>query len=73
MKQPKEYARELVEKYSNGDLVGCSDMMAYASVDSVKCALIAVEEMLNFTINNCCEHQNRKYYEQIKTEINNLK
>ena len=49
-------------------------MMAYASVDSVKCALIAVDEILN--IDNIKPYILHKeiieFYQEVKQEILNL-
>lgn len=65
----KEKAKELVDLFYNAKTVETR----YRDIFAAKaCAIICVDEILDFTINNCCEHQNRKYWEEVKSEIQNL-
>lgn len=89
-KDPKEYAKELVEKYLRLE----DDTMFYWDAyyhrrmfdeqvldHAIKCALIDVQNTID--CNPCCEDSDRGgnlmyvnnsyYFEQVKTEINNLK
>ncbi len=61
MKNPQEKAKELVLQFSDIGLI--------VSSEAEQCALIAVDEIIDFTINNCCEHQNRKFWQEVKQEI----
>lgn len=73
MKTPKEYANDLVEKYK---LIVCFD-----TAQAKQCALIDVQNTID--CNPCCEDSDRGgnlmyvnnsyYFEQVKTEIINLK
>ena len=75
----KEKAEELIEKFYK-QLTKDFEKNYYAQIiankmwynDAKQCALIAVDEILNFTISNCCEYQNRKYWEEVKKEIEKL-
>ena len=79
MKPPKEYAKELVEKYL--PLVRNSDLYDTYFNKAKQCALIDVQNTID--ANPCCEDSDRGgnlmyvnnsyYFEQVKTEIINLK
>jgi hypothetical protein len=58
---PKEKALQLVEKFS---LVGLQQRE-----EGIACAIIAVEEILSITLFYFDE---KEYWEQVKTEIENL-
>ena len=61
---PKEKARELVDKYHK--------IHAINNYEVKQCALIAVDEILN-TIEQIFEtFEERKYWQEVKQEINNL-
>ena len=62
---PQEKAENLVESFMLWKFQKCE----LSKKQAKQCALIAVDEILTFTINNCCEHQNRKYWEEVKQEI----
>jgi len=63
----EEKAKELFNKFRQ-----IPPSSPYTGVDdgeAKQCALIAVNEILSFTIDHCCEYQNRKYWEEVKQEI----
>ncbi len=72
----KEKAQEIVEQMSdfiprfdhNEENLNIETIIRCAK----QCALIAVDEIIDFTINNCCEHQNRKFWQEVKREIEKL-
>ena len=80
MKPPKEYAKELVEKFT---------IDSVQSHYAIECALIAVDEILNFSqelgkqlyqqigtdsyTSRCRNSDLAGYYREVKTEIINLK
>ena len=74
MKHPKEYAKELVDKYL--PLVRNSDLYDTYFDKAKQCALKAVDEMIN---NNILFRDSinyafaLKFYDLVKTEIINLK
>lgn len=66
-------ANELANKMYRGDVFEKTKEEHLNEIkEAKKYALIAVDEALNFTINNCCEHQNRKFWEEVKQEIEKL-
>ena len=73
---PKEKAKELIDKYS--DYVAMADRYGYTLesdliVLSKKCALIAVDEILDIIDNmNEYDHRLDYYWEQVKQEIEKL-
>jgi hypothetical protein len=74
---PKEKAIELIDKYNNSIMSFLSDNMKYQN--AIKCALIAVDEILkNFgTLTEgqtfYTEYRAVKYYQEVKQELLNLK
>ena len=73
---PKEKAIELIDKYNNSIMSFLSDNMKYQN--AIKCALIAVDEILkNFgTLTEgqtfYTEYRAVKYYEEVKQELEKL-
>ena len=76
---PKEKAKELVEKMFNVDL-GCeNEAMCMLYPHAVRCALIAVDEVLKTNTlenRNCgfvtlCE-KHKEYWEEVKQEIEKI-
>jgi len=61
---PKEKAEELVLKFE--DYTDCADERGFA----IKCALIAVDEMIEVAKSLTMETQ--EWYEEVKEEIENL-
>lgn len=59
---PKEKANELFDIYLND-----ADMSRF---EAVRCALIAVDEILS--INKLQDVESQKYWEEVKQEIENL-
>jgi hypothetical protein len=74
---PKEKAIELVDKYNNSIMSFLSDNMKYQN--AIKCALIAVDEILKnfYTLKEgqtfYTEYRAVKYYLEVKQELENLK
>jgi hypothetical protein len=71
---PKEKAKELVYKYEY--LVTTWDCYndepvkeKYKLPNMKKCALIAVDEMIQQFTNKCCESANIRYWQEVKQEI----
>lgn len=61
---PKEKAEELVDKYYE---------FHYINYECAKqCAIIAVDEILNFLEDDRCGFSWKKYYTEVKTEIKKL-
>ena len=77
MKTPKEKAKELFNKFydviEDFDLIHESYEISERKSHSIRCALIAVDEILN---SNPKEFGNiinaLKYWQEVKEEINNL-
>ena len=74
MKTPKEKAKELVDKFARID--GYQDSIDLSKCEYEKqCALIAVDEIIS-VVNMCIPYLNEetyiKYWQEVKTEINNL-
>ncbi len=71
---PKEKAKELVSKFMNID----SDSKFFDGFNmplfySQRCALIAVDEIINsITIKNYSDANNYEYWNKVKYEIENL-
>ena len=61
---PKEKAIELVDKYHKGE-----PYLSYAG--ACKCALIAVEEIIDF-LSDDPYYKDYNFYQQVKTELTNL-
>ena len=69
---PKEKARELVGRYYRIDFVGGFGYEEYETLShgaAKQCAMIAVDEVLNSFLFDSDE---RHYWQQVKTEIENL-
>jgi hypothetical protein len=67
---PKEKAKELVEKMFNVDLQCDNEAMCMLYPHAIKCALIAVEEILNeLDLQN---HLLRDYWYDVQHEIEKL-
>lgn len=62
--KPKEKAKKLVDVYRNTIMLFLSDDMKDRNV--IRCALIAVEEVLNK------DGYNNDYWQEVKQEIENL-
>jgi hypothetical protein len=58
---PKEKAKELVEKYA-----------IWSWNEAKQCALIAVDEVLNFIHTDAFSYTNEEYWQQVKQEIDKL-
>jgi hypothetical protein len=70
---PKEKANELVTKMFNVDLDCKNESMCMLYPHALLCALIAVDEIIeNEKIDNL-EDNNLSYWQEVKTEIENLK
>ena len=75
---PKEKALSLLDKmeiqtYSYQEYAGAHPSIAEIGYEAgKKCALILVNEMIEFSTNKCCEFQNRKYWEEVKQELEKL-
>lgn len=69
--EAKEKAKELVNKFFN-DLNTDQPDLTISRRECKQCALIAVDELIDQFTNKCCEHQNNKYWQQVKTEIQKL-
>lgn len=75
----KEKAKELIEKMFNVDLDCKSEAMCMLYPHAVRCALIAVDEILNTNTlqdRSCgfvplCE-KHTKYWQEVKSEIEKL-
>jgi len=62
---PKEKASEIIEKYDK--------TINSIGLKPIKDAgMILVNEMIEFSTNKCCEFQNRKYWEEVKQELEKL-
>ena len=78
MSNIKEKAIELLEKmerqtYSYQEYAGAHESTAEIGYEAgKKCALIMVNEMIEFSTNKCCEFQNIKYWEEVKLELEKL-
>ncbi len=70
----KDKAEELFVRFNKEGLHQISSVInRFIRKEMIKqCALIAVDEIIDFTINNCCEHQNRKFWEEVQQEIEKL-
>ena len=62
----KEKAEELIKKML--------DQQSFSEelYDAKQCALIAVDEIISQFTNKCCESANRRFWEEVKQEINKL-
>lgn len=75
---PKDKAKELLElmecqTYSYQEYAGAHESTAEIGYEAgKKCALILINEMIEFSTNKCCEFQNRKYWEEVKSELEKL-
>jgi hypothetical protein len=77
---PKEKAKELVDKfepyvirYTQDDVVGYLSEETPILEYQKQCALIAVDEIIDsFTIKNYSDVNNYEYWNEVKTEIENL-
>ena len=68
---PKEKAKELVEKFK--ELPQEGTVMFYLAFEiSKQCALITVDEMINYLISNEITGTLMSYWEEVKQEINKL-
>ena len=67
---PKEKAKELVEKMFNVDLQCDNEAMCMLYPHAIKCALIAVEEILN--VLDLQNHLLRDYWYDVQHEIEKL-
>ena len=79
---PKEKADELIEKFLNQPIhfpyidtvdkqcIGSGYMTYYSAV---KCAIIAVDEITNANPYSAVGNSTRKYWQSVKTELENLK
>ena len=67
---PKEKAEELVDRYS----AWCRDwdVEKYAMYNAKQCALIAVDEMINYLISNEITGTLMSYWQEVKQEIEKL-
>lgn len=63
----EQRANYIINEFNNGDLVSCSDMMAYAGLDSVRCAIICV----NLIIDNYPNEYNTEYWEDVLLILKN--
>jgi len=77
---PKEKAKELVDgfkKYTESDWLN-SDLLEQKTISNTilfnakKCALIAVDEIINACEYNRVESYNTDWWEKVKIEINKL-
>lgn len=71
---PKKKAKELVEKFQSGYTTkeGFPYQLNIDLADAKQCALIAVDEVLSLVCAIDGTEYWQNYYEQVKTEINNL-
>ena len=72
----QEKAKELITKYNNSYDKANETYTVYQSIEeSHRCALIAVDEIIN-TVNMCIPYHNEEtyvsYWHEVKDEINKL-
>ena len=67
---PKEKAKELFDKYANE--FDFDDTYRGYREQSKQCALIAVDEILSFIEDDRKEFSWKKYYQEVKQEIEKL-
>jgi len=68
---PKEKAEELVDKMYNIDFNDDAREIAMRYPHAIKCALIAVDEIINVIEENCLEYDDN-YWQEVKKEIEKL-
>jgi hypothetical protein len=68
---PKEKAKELVDKFQYAKNYRNSSNAMSESL-AKQCALIAVDEIINYLISNSITGTLTTYWKEVKTEINNL-
>lgn len=68
---PKEKAKELVDKFYNVDVIS-ADMMSSCSIDAKQCALISVNEIIELDVWNCFNKEMLEYWQEVKNKIENL-
>jgi hypothetical protein len=67
---PKEKARELTNFMYDVDIKEDSEFKPLMKWSYAKrCALIAVDEMIQQFTNKCCESANIRYWQEVKQEI----
>ncbi len=77
---PKDKAQELVNKYSNqlehiariADEWSMSEFSQFRQIIAAKCALIAVDEIMNVIIGSYDYELEKIYWQEVKQEIENL-
>ena len=75
---PKEKALSLLDKmekqtYSYQEYAGANSSIAEIGYEAgKKCALITVNEIIEYSTNKCCEFQNVKYWKEVKQELEAL-
>jgi len=67
--EPKDKAKELVEKMFNVDLDCENEAMCMLYPHAIRCALIAVDEILKLQLNDGYDH---KFWQEVKQEIEKL-
>ena len=68
---PKEKAKELVDKFYNVDVIS-DNMMSSCSIDAKQCALISVNEIIELDVWNCFNKEMLEYWQEVKNKIENL-
>ena len=71
MKEAERVAEEIIDKYSPYCEGNDYDLGAERKENAKQCALIHVEGMIEEFTNKCCEFQNVKFWEEVKTIIEN--
>ena len=70
---PKEKAEELISKFEKiEDSLSPYGNSLLFDKEAIQCALITVNEIIEYSTNKCCEFQNVKYWKEVKNEINKL-
>ncbi len=69
--EPKDKAKELVEKMFNVDLDCENEAMCMLYPHAIRCALIAVDEIIN-ECGDRCLFSKCDYWQDVKTEIEKL-
>jgi RecG-like helicase len=70
---PQEKAKELITKYNNSYDKANETYTVYQSIEeSHRCALIAVDEIIEALRNNAANSESWLYYEEVKNEIEKI-
>ena len=71
--EPKDKAKELVEKMFNVDLDCENEAMCMLYPHAIRCALVAVDEILNWVIVGTYDYESlNEFWQEVKQEIEKL-